>query len=50
VYLDEAQLRELFTPFFKIIDDFCEKQSSDSWKDRVIKVWNQRMVKIDVIE
>jgi hypothetical protein len=23
-----------------IIDDFCEKQTSEAWKDRVIKTWN----------
>ena len=37
VYVNDAQHKELFNPFFMVIDDFCEKQTSEAWKDRVFK-------------
>jgi hypothetical protein len=50
MYLNDAQLKELITPFFMIIDDFCEKRTSEAWKKRVVKTWSQRIVKVDIIE
>jgi hypothetical protein len=40
VYLDDAKLKELFTPFFMIIEDFCERQTSEACKDRVVNTWS----------
>ena len=45
-----AQLEKLLERFFEIIETYCEEQSSDIWKSKLIDYWaGKRAIKVEAI-
>jgi paraquat-inducible protein B len=46
-----TQLEHLLARFFEIIETYCEEQSSDIWKSKLIEYWaGKRAIKVEAIK
>ncbi len=48
--LDTDKLQSLFAKFFWVMDNFCEVQSKDDWKQKLLNHYGNRKVRADVVK
>jgi hypothetical protein len=49
-YLSAWERKQLLADFFYVIETYCEKQENENWKNRIIDLWKERGIKVEVIK
>jgi hypothetical protein len=50
VYLNAWERKQLLAEFFRVIETYCEKQENENWKDRIVNLWKERGIQVEIIK